>query len=198
MKKITRCAVRMYNMGTGDFFLLQFLSSDDKVQFKLVIDCGVYNISAGNMKRFVDELHNTTEGKIDAILVTHEHNDHVLGFAKAQEKFENDFEVKEIWLPWTEEDDDSLVKEWKKEYGEKKKSLAFASALLKKSTKTKLYEDIYRTRTKEDEANDISFKTRLGIADSLMDFTALNTDQIDLAANVLEFMFWVHRKSGMQ
>jgi phosphoribosyl 1,2-cyclic phosphodiesterase len=82
MAKITSCKIRMYTMGTGDCFLLSFFSDEDTVnpQFKLMIDCGVIRISETKMEDYAKDIVTSTNGKIDALLITHEHQDHVLGF----------------------------------------------------------------------------------------------------------------------
>ncbi len=166
----------MYTMGTGDCFVLNFMNDDDETQFKLMIDCGVQQISGANIKPYINNLIEHTNGEVDALLITHEHNDHVLGFQRAEKQFREEFKIKELWLPWTEKDDDTLVKDWKEKYGQKKKSLAMASSLLKEKTETPLFKGIYRTQLPENEAKDLSFKTRLSITESLLELSDLNTD----------------------
>ncbi len=179
--KITSCKVRMYTMGTGDCFVLSFQNSDEQTQYKLMIDCGVQQISGKNIKKYIDDLIDHVDGEVDALLITHEHNDHVLGFQRAEKIIRDKLKVKELWLPWTEDEGDALVKDWKERYGQKKKSLAIASSMLKEKSETPLFGNIYRTRSEKDESKDVSFKTRLGIANSLTELSDLNTDALGAA-----------------
>jgi len=84
-KKITSCDVRMYTMGTGDCFVLSFKSNDDKSKFQLMIDCGVQNIKGEKMKSYAEDIIEHTGGEVDALLITHEHQDHVLGFQRSED-----------------------------------------------------------------------------------------------------------------
>jgi len=181
-KKITSCDVRMYTMGTGDCFVLSFKSDDDqKPRFQLMIDCGVKNISGQNMEPFTRDIIDHTEGEVDALLITHEHQDHVLGFQRNEEIFTNEFKVKELWLPWTENESDQLVKEWKKDYGKKKKSLATASEMLSNSIKEPLYAEIYGVGPLGERA----LSARKGISDALIELSNLNTDPIGAAGEYI-------------
>ncbi len=121
MANITRCKVSMYRAGTGDCFLLQF-TYRNSVKFKMLIDAGSWNISGDYLDHFVTDLKERTEGKIDLLVVTHEHTDHVLMFERSKEIFKT-FEIKECWMGWTEKEGDPKVEQWKKKYGEKKKAL---------------------------------------------------------------------------
>lgn len=48
--------------------------------------------------------------RLDALVVTHEHWDHISGFLQAEEIF-NQLKVSEVWLAWTENPKDDLAKE---------------------------------------------------------------------------------------
>jgi hypothetical protein len=52
----------------------------------------------------------TTGGRLDALVVTHQHWDHVSGFLQAEAVF-NRLEVGEVWLAWTEDPADDLAGE---------------------------------------------------------------------------------------
>ena len=96
--------VRMYNVGFGDSFLVVF-PAPDRVR-KVLIDCGVH-ISGPNPKAPLREIVNqivadvTEEGgpRIDLVICTHRHRDHVEGF---DNPLWQQVEVGEVWLPWTE------------------------------------------------------------------------------------------------
>src|SRR5262245_36693740 len=79
--------VRMYRTGLGDCFLLAFPRKSagkaprDKV-FYLLIDCGVYfgtqePDNATRIGRIVGDIRDATGGRLDLLVITHEHWDHV-------------------------------------------------------------------------------------------------------------------------
>ena len=98
--------IRMYNVGFGDCFLVKI--PHNGAMLKVLFDCG--SIKAGPrpiaevVKDVVAEV-TDTDGKprIDVVVATHRHKDHVSGFANQLWKT---VEVKEVWLPWTEDPDD--------------------------------------------------------------------------------------------
>jgi hypothetical protein len=102
--------VRMYNVGFGDSFLMLIPNSaKPKQPLKILIDCGVHN--AGTNPDFAINdvaqqiVKDVTEAdgvpRIDLVIVTHRHQDHVSGFADAI--IWDKVEVKEVWMPWTED-----------------------------------------------------------------------------------------------
>lgn len=104
--------VRMYRTGLGDCFLLAFpreTASDkprDRV-FHVLIDCGVYFGTAGGAARIatiVEDIRAVTGGRLDLLVVTHEHWDHVSAFHPKQSQlvFEQKIELGKLWLAWTE------------------------------------------------------------------------------------------------
>ena len=106
--------VRMYRQGLGDCFLLT--CSDGNDESHLLIDCGVLKGTGDAEKRMQDvaqSVHDTTNGKLDRLIVTHEHWDHLSGFLQAGTIFDT-FEVGEVWLAWTEDPQDELANELRK------------------------------------------------------------------------------------
>ena len=99
--------VRMYNVGFGDAFLV--LVPDGKSTRRILFDCGSIEVAPGvPMKGIVDRIVRDvtdTDGiaRIDIVVATHRHKDHVSGFADAA--WDN-VEVKEVWMPWTEDTSD--------------------------------------------------------------------------------------------
>ncbi len=95
--------VRMYNVGFGDAFLLllQHGSSHRKVLF----DCG--SLEAAPSIKLTDVVDRILEDvkdpygvlRIDVVVATHRHKDHVSGFADPRWR---QVEVGEVWMPWTE------------------------------------------------------------------------------------------------
>jgi hypothetical protein len=102
--------VRMYRHGLGDCFLLTFPKPTDG-DFHVLIDCGVIQGTPGGaelMKDVAADVAEATGGKIDVLAVTHEHWDHVSGFAQALAEFDR-MEVGQVWLAWTEDPENSLA-----------------------------------------------------------------------------------------
>jgi hypothetical protein len=120
-----RARVRMYRQGLGDCFLLTF--PQKKKPFHVLIDCGVLVGTAETMQAVVEHVRDTVrEGKpnvkarIDVLVGTHEHKDHLSGFNQARELFNKDFEFGSVWLGWTE----NLTKPEIKKIKEAKKKAA--------------------------------------------------------------------------
>ncbi len=111
--------VRMYRHGFGDCFLLQFYHKDDRVQ-SILVDCGIkHNTKSSDVpiQEVIDDLKTTLSagaGKrpiIDVLVATHEHWDHVAFFhPTTSPNFFADFEIKQLWLAWTENPEDSEAK----------------------------------------------------------------------------------------
>jgi beta-lactamase superfamily II metal-dependent hydrolase len=101
--------IRMYNVGFGDCFLIRFPTS--KGQRTMLVDCGEHSASRGPFE--LDEvigslLADITDEQgvmhIDVVAVSHRHQDHVKGFEDPRWA---DVNVDEVWLPWTENPDDT-------------------------------------------------------------------------------------------
>lgn len=121
--------IRMYRQGHGDCYLLAFPRKDkkNKAPYYVLIDCGYKNGSQKNpktkevvlpnadFKNIADSIFETTNGRIDLFVITHEHQDHVNGIKK---KYFDRFHIEEAWFAWTEDPDDeiaqNLVKKRKK------------------------------------------------------------------------------------
>ena len=106
--------VRMYNVGFGDAFLL--IVPDKERPRKILIDCGVH-MSGTNKKlklkdlvgRIVEDV-SEEDGvpRIDVVIATHRHRDHVHGF---REPVWDKVQVGEVWMPWTEHPTDPRARE---------------------------------------------------------------------------------------
>jgi beta-lactamase superfamily II metal-dependent hydrolase len=124
-------AVRMYRGILGDCFLLRY--QDVGVQRFILIDCGVLQGVVGakqQMTLIVDDLLQTTGGKLDLLVLTHEHHDHLSGFLYEQERFFGDaFQVNELWLAWTEDPNDTQANALHARFDKAKTALAKVAAL---------------------------------------------------------------------
>ncbi len=102
--------IRMYRLGVGDCFLLRFKRKRGK-PFSMLIDCGVHQSQTGGaemIREVVANIAAETGSKLDVLVVTHEHWDHLSGFSQARDLFEQ-FEIGEVWTPWTENSQDKLA-----------------------------------------------------------------------------------------
>lgn len=105
--------VRMYRQGLGDCFLLAFPTRHGRRPCYMLIDCGVLlgtEDARGRMRRVAESLREATGGRIDVLVVTHQHWDHLSGFEQAREVFD-ELEIGEVWAAWTEDPDDPLARE---------------------------------------------------------------------------------------
>jgi len=95
--------VRMYRVGFGDFFLVTVPSADGPRH--IVIDCGVTRGKTGKgdiatIKTAVRHMAKETGSKLSLIIVTHRHQDHIIGFSRCPEF--SKFKVDAVWMPYWE------------------------------------------------------------------------------------------------
>jgi glyoxylase-like metal-dependent hydrolase (beta-lactamase superfamily II) len=98
---------RMYRGLLGDCFLLAF-PRKNRAPAYMLIDCGIMRGSheeSKTMRTVVKNIKKATGERIDVVVVTHEHFDHLCGFRYGRETF-NGLRLGQAWLPWTEEPDD--------------------------------------------------------------------------------------------
>jgi hypothetical protein len=120
--------VRHYCQGIGDCHLLRF-PKDDGGDFWMLIDCGVHSAVKGGSERIreiVADIAGCTR-RLDAVVVTHEHWDHVSGFLTEAGAF-GALEVGEVWMGWTEDPDDRQAQALDKFKGEALAALQMASS----------------------------------------------------------------------
>jgi beta-lactamase superfamily II metal-dependent hydrolase len=104
--------IRMYNVGFGDCFLVT-IPAKDRPRL-ILIDCGTHPASTGKYRAERDAvpllLQDLKEEygalRLDVVVASHRHKDHVSGFAN---KEFHKVEVGEVWLPWTENRDDKTA-----------------------------------------------------------------------------------------
>ena len=109
-----RIKVRMYRQGMGDCFLLTIPRKNGAAPLYVVIDCGVIlgTTNAGTiMTEVVEHIIKTTGGRVDLVVATHEHWDHISGFGQAREIWtdKNRLTIGAVWLSWAEDPIDPLA-----------------------------------------------------------------------------------------
>src|SRR5436190_16165438 len=117
-----RAKVRMYRQGLGDCLLITLPRGDGSNYF-ILVDCGVLQGTANAsavMAKVVADIARTTNGKIDLLLATHQHWDHLSGFVQAGDAWKQ-LSVGQVWLAWTEDPHDDLAR---KLAGERAEALA--------------------------------------------------------------------------
>jgi beta-lactamase superfamily II metal-dependent hydrolase len=104
--------IRMYRVGFGDCFLVTLSDAGHKRQ--ILVDCGVHpKGDIKTMEKAIDDVAAETGGRLDLIVATHRHQDHIAGFGTFAAKFQQ-MTAREVWLPWTENDDDGDARALKK------------------------------------------------------------------------------------
>jgi hypothetical protein len=104
-----RVRVRMYRHGLGDCFLLTFPRAG-RDPFQMLIDCGALSRSAADMRVLAEHIAKETRradgtSRLDRVVVTHEHRDHLSGFNQARDVFDR-IEIGGVWMGWTEKPGD--------------------------------------------------------------------------------------------
>jgi beta-lactamase superfamily II metal-dependent hydrolase len=99
--------IRMYSVGFGDCFLVTVRRPEDP-PWRMLVDCGVHGLGVRQpmgdvISDLLSEVSDTGTPRLDLVVVTHRHQDHVSGFADRRWQ---DVEVGEVWLPWSEDPGD--------------------------------------------------------------------------------------------
>ena len=123
--------IRMYCIGTGDCFVIKFFK-EDGTPFTMMIDCGSCMGTPEWFLPYIKDLATHVDNKIDLLVVTHEHQDHVNGFHKCKNIFEG-IAIKNAWFAWTERPDDpgGAAAELKKKRKDMKAALGNAVVRIK-------------------------------------------------------------------
>ncbi|WSH04936.1 hypothetical protein U8P71_34485 (plasmid) [Rhizobium ruizarguesonis] len=107
----------MYRQGLGDCFLISLARTARQEPYKIMIDCGVIlgtSDAAVKMTKVVDDITADTKGRVDVLVVTHQHWDHVSGFLQADTAFDR-LKFDQVWFAWTEDPDNELAKRLQQE-----------------------------------------------------------------------------------
>ena len=110
--------VRMYRIGHGDCFLLAFPGKSVDEPVYVLIDCGYKPGSntpyiGTSAKEVTAHIRQSTNGRIDVAVITHEHQDHVNGVTA--DHFDG-IDVGETWFAWTEDPNDDLANRLRKKF----------------------------------------------------------------------------------
>ena len=123
--------VRMYRQILGDCFLLTLAASPDAQRDQrshILIDCGVLQGVAGGssrMRAIVADIAAATDSRLDCVIVTHEHFDHIGGFQYAEDLFgDGKLEIGTLWLAWTEDPADPKGQELQARFGAAEQKMA--------------------------------------------------------------------------
>jgi hypothetical protein len=124
-----RARVRMYRHGLGDCILV-FLKRKKAgaPDYRILIDCGVILGTPGAadlMTKVVDDVVEAVRDpdgvpRIDLLVLTHEHWDHLSGLIQARDSFAK-IKFGAVWVAWTEDPNDPLAAELR---GERSQAMA--------------------------------------------------------------------------
>lgn len=141
-----RITIRMYRQGLGDCFLIS-IPREGEAPYRVVIDCGVI-LGTPDASRIigevVEDIIQTTGGRIDLLVATHEHWDHVSGFVQARELWTDAsrLQIDKVWMGWTEDAGDDLGKKLRGERNALKIALAAASTRLRMSNDRRAADEV--------------------------------------------------------
>jgi hypothetical protein len=114
-RKPKQVEIRSYNVGFGDCFLLSFVYAGDEKKHVL-IDFGSTKPPddiADFQTRVAEDIEEVCGGKLDAVVATHRHKDHISGFATNAKKTASGDIIRRcadagkalVIQPWTEDPD---------------------------------------------------------------------------------------------
>lgn len=126
--------IKMYRIGElGDCFLLCFTNKTEKTH--VLIDCGSYWNSAESKAKLQqiakDIKEKVKDAKLDIIVGTHQHNDHLSGFLYAKSIFTS-MKPGQVWLSWLDDPNNERARKIGKDYNNYLTNLRLVNKELKK------------------------------------------------------------------
>jgi hypothetical protein len=110
----------MYCTGFGDCFLLTFRYKEAEPK-TLWIDFGVrlgtkqrMQRIAQDIRQYVQSLRADGKAVVDVLAITHEHIDHISGLKQAKAELDQ-ITFEQVWFAWTENPQDELAREWRRQ-----------------------------------------------------------------------------------
>lgn len=138
--------VRMYRQGLGDSFLLAFGTDEPERPRYVLIDCGVHSRQTDGPKRLLEVMNDlaaATGNRLDVVVATHEHADHLSGFVQKGSPFLRDeLEIDELWVGWTERRGDRQADDLRKKRGSASKVIEKAVEKARQRAQTGLAEQL--------------------------------------------------------
>src|SRR5258708_18720092 len=112
MAKDIIATIKMYQVGElGDCFFLRFTDGTD--QSDVLIDCGSFRnkqASKDRLNTIVKHIKSLLgDRKLDVVVGTHQHNDHLSGFVHCETLFTG--LINQVWLSWLDNPNDSLARQ---------------------------------------------------------------------------------------
>jgi beta-lactamase superfamily II metal-dependent hydrolase len=109
--------IRMYDVGFGDCFLLVVPGTPKR---SILVDAGFHAQGKGSFagtalaeQVILDVTRLTGKKRIDVVIATHRHQDHVFSF---NAKVWDELDVGEVWMPWVEDPKNAAARKlWKKQ-----------------------------------------------------------------------------------
>ncbi len=144
--KIDGVSIRMYKIGTGDCFVLKFTANTQR-KFVMLIDCGSCEGDKQRFNEFVAEINTFVNQRIDLLVVTHEHLDHIIGFSRGQEEFKK-IQVDHVWVAWTEEPGNIVAQKLREKYAKQAIALGIAIKKLEKNMNEPAFKALFKDALK--------------------------------------------------
>lgn len=135
----TAINVKMYKVGElGDCFLVTI--QHDQIARHMLIDCGSFrngNESKARLKEIAKDIQSKVKGgKLDIVVGTHQHNDHVSGFVHAEDVFQQ-IGIEQVWLSWLDNPRNKQASRIGQSHLELRKKIMDASSKMESLAKTK-------------------------------------------------------------
>jgi len=185
-KESRRARIRMYRVGLGDCFLLTFFNGTK--QKHILIDCGMFagsRLDPDSKEKdlqleIVNHIAEASGGHLDAVVVTHEHMDHVSIFNSAKTVFDEKLTFGEAWFGWLEDPRNKVASDLREKYEGLRTSLAAGLSGLQQLA----------------ASNPDDYEQLHGGVAQIAEFTGLAADGSQIAAQPRAAMEFVKKKAG--